>query len=110
MSDLGQISQAFEYTVQPDTVSLSATTTSSSVALSDPRAQQYMIYNAGTTLGFIAFDSSAVVATVPSGATPGSYPIPPGNTVLTVPANTPYAAVIMSSGTATVYITPGAGR
>ena len=62
-----------------------------------------------TSVAFINFGDSTVVATIPSGATPGSLPIGPGETAgFTVPEGTTHVAAI-SSGTPVLYFSPGNG-
>jgi hypothetical protein len=64
------------------------------------------VYNAGTATIFLAFGDVTVTATT------AGYPVPSGAIeVITVPnvAAAPNVAGITASGTATVYITPGAG-
>jgi hypothetical protein len=63
---------------------------------------------------FVAFGATAAqaVATISSGATPGSYPCPPGEkTIITVPGNPQFVGVIANAaGPTNVYITPGNGK
>lgn len=88
-------------------IPLSATTTTSSASLKNGNApMQVRIYNAGTATAFLNFGTSAVTATT------SGFPVPSGAIeVITIPGNatTTYAAAITASGTASVYITPGAG-
>ena len=63
-----------------------------------------------TNVAYINFGDVTVVATVPAGATPGSFPIGPGETAgFTVPEGTTHAASICTAGTPIVYFTPGNG-
>ena len=68
--------------LQTQTVSLSATSTSSTVALpaatiaalKSGAAPQLQIYNAGPNVAFINIGAGGLTALVPAGATPGDYP------------------------------------
>lgn len=99
------------------TVSISATTASASVALvsvPDNGPFQVRIFNAGASTVFVSRGGSSAAATVPSGATAGSLPLPSGAVeVLTFDNTTAhpatYVAAITASGTATVYFTTGRG-
>lgn len=86
---------------------LSVSTTSSSVEISGSR--DVVIYNAGSTDVFWASGPSGVTATIPSGATAGSMPIPAGAQVAHRISGGGYIAAIVSSGSSTLYITPGSG-
>jgi hypothetical protein len=96
------------------TVSLAATTTSGSttVALAALESPQLEINNTGSVWVFVNWGSSSVAATVGSGATGGSYPVGPGSKVVVTVNQTTvtHAAAITSTGTATVYLTPGLGQ
>jgi len=62
-----------------------------------------------TSIAYINFGDSTVVATIPSGGTGGSIPIGAGETAgFTVPGGATFVAAI-SSGTPVVYFTPGNG-
>lgn len=66
------------------------------------------IYNAGSTVAFVAFGDAAIVATAASDGTPGDMPVAPGAVIVVgVPASAVQVAVI--GGTGAVYITPGTG-
>ena len=133
MSDINNVLQPFAAVNGPNasTVSLAATNSSGNVALPIAPAQgaygasganpaasnastQFACINTGSTWMFVAFGGSAVAATVPNGATPGSYPVAPtasyGITTISVPGNPTYVAAIMASSTGTLYCTPGAGK
>lgn len=99
------------------TVSISATTASSNVALAKvPTGSfQVRVHNAGASTAFIARGTdSTVAATVPSGATPGSMPVPAG-AVEVLTFNSPdaapitHVAAITAGGAATIYFTVGEG-
>jgi hypothetical protein len=131
MTDVNALVQPFAPILGPNasTVSIAATGTTGNVALpvapttgygaagANPSgagaAQQYAVWNTGSTYAFVAFGGSAVAATVPNGATPGSFPIAPSTagrpTVVTVQGNPGYVAAIMASSTGTIYICPGNG-
>jgi hypothetical protein len=84
------------------TVTLAVTTTSARVA--DPPGEQLCIQNLGTTVAYVAFNSSAVVATVTD------FPIQPGAPYgVTVPGGSTHIAAICASGTTTLAITGGYG-
>ena len=121
MSDINALVQAFQPAAgaNASTVSISATSSSSNVALpatngSTPAAQ-FMVWNSSTSyFVFLAFGPSSVAATAPNGSTPGSFPLAPQGlsgaaTVITVPGNPAYVAAICPGGTSTVYICPGTG-
>lgn len=94
-----------------NTITVSATGTSSSTAITAPTNPQNpeqpgtcRIYNAGPGLAFVKFGTGTVVAAIAS-----DMPIPAGNTeVFWVPAYTTSVGVI-SASTSTVYLTPGQG-
>lgn len=127
MSDINEVIRPFG-TVGLNTVSLSATSTSSNVALSKAGEtgaagssvgggpQQVQIRNAGPNDAFVEFGTtggaSSVAALVPNGATPGSYPVGAGATVVvSVPGlRAKFAAAIcLATQTATLYFTLGSG-
>lgn len=91
---------------------VAATTSSQQIQLSVV-SNQVQIYNASTTaVAFVAFGTATgVTASVgTSGTSTSDYPVAPGAlVVVTVPLNTRYAAVILSSSTGSVYLTPGQG-
>lgn len=94
------------------TVSITSAVTTARVALTKPAASmQIRVKNIDTTnVAFINFGDVTVVATVPAGATPGSFPIGPGETAgFSVPEGTTHAAAICTAGTPIVYFTPGNG-
>lgn len=72
---------------------------------------QLRIKNTDTTnIAFINFGDSNVTATIPTGTTPGSMPVGPGETIgITRSADWTHMAVIAGAGTPTVYVTPGRG-
>jgi hypothetical protein len=87
------------------TVNLAATTASSRVAVpASLAASALRIYNSGSGAAFVELGSSTVVATL------SSLPIAPG-AVEVITSNGAYtnAAVILASGTSTVYFTQGEG-
>lgn len=94
------------------TVSISATTTSARVKIGGEASLvgariQVRVVNSGTTTAFIKFGDSTVVATA------SDIPVLGGQTfIFTVnetSATGQYAAAIMGTGTATVYLTTGVG-
>lgn len=88
------------------TVSISASTASSSVALSvSGTNSQVLVTNSGTTTAFFEFGTSGVTA-----STSTSCPVLAGTQqVFTKPLTATHAAAIMASSTATIYFTSGAG-
>lgn len=94
---------------------LAASGTSSNVALSNVASQgftQVQVYNAGTTIAFVACSPSATITA--SAGTAGSaatdYPVAPGAViVMSVSGGTGFCAAVMASSTAAVYFTPGVG-
>lgn len=96
--------------VDQSTVSLSVTSSTGNVALAQG-ASEYLVTNLGTAACFFRFGNSSITATVPSGATGGSTPIPAGSVQVFRPPVTPptHVAAITSSGTATLYVTAGEG-
>jgi hypothetical protein len=93
------------------TSAVSASTTSASIQLSVV-ANQVQVANPTTGVAFVIFCSTSVcTAAAGSGGTSTSdYPVAAGATiVLTVPNNTTWAAVILSTSTGLVYLTPGQG-
>jgi hypothetical protein len=123
VTDINQISQAFNplngsnassvliaATAGPQTVALPANTDGS-----NNTGSQFAVDNAGAAgvYVFVAFGSTAALAaaSISTGATPGSYPCPPGKSVITVPGYSKFVGVIASAaGPTNVYITPGAGK
>ncbi len=94
------------------TVSITSAVTTANVLLSKPvSAMQVRVKNIdGTNIAYINFGTSSVTASLPSGATPGSIPIGPGETAgFTVPEGTTHAASICSAGTPVVFFSPGNG-
>jgi hypothetical protein len=95
------------------TVSLSATSTTGNVALAGVATGQAQceIQNKGNGWAYVAFGGSTVAATVPNGATAGSYAVGPGQSkIVSIGSNAQYAAGICASGdTATLLFTVGYG-
>lgn len=125
MSDINVAAAAVQALLGPNasTVAIAATASSQAVALPTPAGNganpaanapaTFVIDNTGASglYAFVAFGPSTVVATIPTGSTPGSYPCPPGKTVITVPGNPAYVAVNASAaGPTNVYITPANGK
>lgn len=86
------------------TVTLSATATSSSSALSGT-GSQVVFQNAGPNTVFVTFGSSTVTATT------ANFPVLNGQSLqLTRPADSTHvAAICAATQTATLYVTPGEG-
>jgi hypothetical protein len=86
-----------------------ATTTTSTTALTlpspPPRRIQLRIYNTCATAPFIAWGTSGITATT------ARMPLGPGAIELfTVPEGTTHVAQITSSGTCSIYYSPGQGE
>lgn len=91
------------------TVGITNSTSSANVALVPLGANQVRVKNIdATNSAFVAFGASGVAATVPNGATPGSFPVGPGESIIVSisPAVT-HAASIAAAGTPIVYFTSG---
>ena len=91
------------------TVSITSAVTTANVALVPLGANQVRVKNVdATNIAFVAFGASNVAATVPDGATPGSFPVGPGESIIVSisPAVT-HAASICGAGTPIVYFTSG---
>lgn len=94
------------------TTSITSGVASAAVALGNTASErQLRIKNVDTTnIAFVEFGVSTVAAIVPSGATPGSMPIGPGETAgISLPLSVTHAAAICTAGTPIVYFTPGNG-
>lgn len=116
---------AFRAAPQTQTMVLAASTTGTSIAFANAAQQEFFgegidavqIFNSDSSnTAWIKFDNAnAVAAKIPSGTAPGDYPIPPlALLVMRVPPQvvalgkvTIYA--ISSTGTPTLYLTPGEG-
>jgi hypothetical protein len=87
------------------TVSLAATTTTGRVQIQAAVSgtQNARLYNSGTVAVFVNCGDVTVVATTAAG-----LPIAPG-TVEVLGCNQTHIAGITSTGTATLYVTPGTG-
>lgn len=75
-------------------------------------SQQVQVYNPTTGTAFVIFcpTSSCTAAVGSAGTSTSDYPVAPGAViVMTFPTGTTYAAVILSTGSGTVYLTPGIG-
>jgi len=88
------------------TVNVAATTTTANVALASGAKDQVMVTNnAGGSLAFVAFGSSAVTATAAT-----STPVLPGAAYIFTVGTATHMAAITGTGTATVYATAGQGE
>lgn len=86
--------------------SISATTSSSSVTLTEPGitgCSALHVYNSGTGAVFVRWGVGAQTATT------ADMPIPPGGTRIFNKDVADTVAAITASGTATVYVMPGQG-
>ncbi|HET9285697.1 MAG TPA: hypothetical protein VFR24_27410 [Candidatus Angelobacter sp.] len=95
------------------TVSITCSTVTARVALVATAAVGFSlrIKNIDTTnVAYVELGGSTVSASVPNGATPGSMPVGPGETVGVGLSNViTNVAAVSSAGTPTVYFTPGTG-
>lgn len=92
------------------TVSITSATSTARVALVPTGANQVSIKNVdATNVAFVEFGDSTVVAVVPSGATPGSMAVGPGERVGVSIGAATHVAAICGAGTPIVYFTPGRG-
>jgi len=93
------------------TAALAATTASATVAIS-VAASQVQVTNPTTGIAFVIFCATST-CTASIGATGGStsdYPVAAGAViVMTVPAGYTHVAAVLSTGSGTVYFTPGVG-
>jgi len=87
------------------TVSLAVTATTGRVQYQPGTSGSAIrIYNAGTVAAFIVCGEATVVATTAVG-----MPIAPSSVEVLGCQGATYVAAITASGTATIYVTPGAG-
>jgi hypothetical protein len=106
------------FRVQGNTIAISASNIASTpVQIQNvfaPGSNRFRVINSGTVIVFLSFGDTAAAATtncvIPVPGTPRNcIPLLPGtDEILTFTQNI-YFATITSSGTATVYITPGNG-
>lgn len=92
------------------TVAITSAVTTANVALTKPLAATVVRCKNvdGTNYAYVNFGTSSVTATVPNGATPGSMPIGPNETILVgVAEGITHVASICTAGTPIVYFTPG---
>jgi hypothetical protein len=92
------------------TVKVAATTTSGGTAVQiHPGTSKHIrVWNSGAAEVYVAFGGSAVAAAVPGASPEFGLPIPAGGVEIFT-ATEGYAAVIMGTGTANVFMTPGEG-
>jgi len=104
---LPTVAQAQEAAFAPggNTVTLAVTGTTARVQIQTAANNRHLrVYNAGAVAVFIACGDVAVTA-----ATATAMPIAPGSVEIIGGCAQTYVAGITASGTATVYLTPGAG-
>jgi hypothetical protein len=92
------------------TVKVAATTTSGATAVQiHPGTSKHIrVWNSGAAEAYVAFGASGVAAVIPTGTPANGMPVPAGAVeIFTAVAG--YAAVIMGTGTASVWMTPGEG-
>lgn len=92
------------------TVKVAATTTSGATAVQiHPGTSKHIrVWNSGAAEVYVAFGASGVVAAVPAALAQWGTPVPAG-AVEIFTAAVGYTAVIMGTGTASVFMTPGEG-
>ena len=91
---------------------ISASGTTANIALSYAGANQLQVFNDTTGVAFVALcpTSTCTASAGSAGTSTSDYPVAPGSVVvLSVPQGTSYVAVILSTSTGPVYVTPGAG-
>lgn len=108
--------QAFQ--VQGNTIAIAATTAASTPVqiqtVFSPGSNRFRIINSGLVIVFLSFGNTAAEATtncvIPIPGTPQNcIPLLPGTDEILTFTQEGYFAAITSSGTATIYITPGDG-
>lgn len=120
MSDSNAITGAFNPNTLCTVSTTGATSSPTPTALTFPpssdgssmkRSRQFQLYNSGTVAAFVAFGvGTSFSATLPSGGTPGDYPVAPGAVVVvTISGNPDHVTAVTGSSTAVVYVTPGDG-
>lgn len=99
------------FPIDQGTVSIAVTATTGRVALA-ATTTHYLLTNLGSDTVFARFGNSAITATVPSGATGGSFPVLSGEIIIVPAPVTPptHVAAIANSTTATLFITAGEGN
>lgn len=90
------------FTPSGASITVAATATSGRSNVNPSQGQNVRVYNTGTVPVFVQCGDSGVVATVAA-----SFPIPPTSAIV-MGCGQPYMAVITTT-TATVYLTPGTG-
>lgn len=99
------------------TSALAASGTSASLTLAGNSATYLgmttiQVYNAATTAAFVIFcaTSTCTASAGSAGTSTSDYPIAPGAVItMTIPQGMGGAAVVLASGSGTVYFTPGIG-
>jgi hypothetical protein len=92
------------------TTSITSAVTTSAVALTKPgTATVIRVKNIdATNYAYVNFGTSTITATVPAGATPGSMPVGPTESIMVgVAEGVTHAASICTAGTPIVHFTPG---
>ncbi len=90
---------------------LAASTTTSNIAL-PVLSNQVQVFNTTAGIAYIIFCSSStcIASAGSAGTTASDYPVAPGSVIVkTVPSGTTYVAVILSTGSGAVLVTPGVG-
>jgi len=112
----GQVTQLQSFAATGKTITVTgATSAPTPVQTSSPvvGSQQYLIVNNGTVTGFIAYGSTAAIATtncvIPTGTTAKQHPASRRRRVHHHRGVQPVLCVLTGSSTAVFYITPGSG-
>lgn len=93
---------------------LAGTTTSGTVLLSfstNAAYGQIQVYNAGTTVAFVACGTLTITASAgTAGSATSDYPVAPGAVIVITPqAGANYCAGVYGTGSGAIYFTPGVG-
>lgn len=94
------------------TIKIAASTASTNMAINNNgAAPQALVSNLAAAWAFVTFGSSTVQATFPTTDTAqAGYLVPPNTALAVTPAtNSTYMAAALSSGTGSVFATPGEG-
>jgi hypothetical protein len=93
---------------------VAASGTSASIAIANPTSssKQVQVYNSTAQAAFViaCLTSSCTASVGSAGTSTTDYPVAPGAViVMTIPTNSTYVAVILTSGTGAVYFSYGVG-
>lgn len=88
---------------------VSATTSSSDTQI--VYSKQYLLQNRGTADVFFSFGSTTQTTVIPVANTPANgICLPPGTQIFTLPPGANHVGFISTSGTQSIYLTPGEGQ